>query len=94
MRRELRLQKRIVQYINLRGGRCQIRAQTPYTTVGDPDITGCYRGRHIEIEVKVEGENPTAVQEKRMDWWEEADAVVFVARSVKDVAHYFDYEWE
>lgn len=83
-RRELLLQKKIVAAINAMGGCVQIRTQTLYTTVGDPDITGCYRRQHVEIEVKVDKEQPTQVQAMRMVKWVNAGALVILARSVKE----------
>lgn len=52
------------------------RHGTAFTTAGDPDITGCYRGRHIEYEVKRPGEQPRLNQHARMDEWRRAGAHV------------------
>lgn len=67
-----------------------IRAQTPYTVVGDPDITGCISGWHVEIEVKEPGEEPTAIQRKRMTLWRKAGASTTVVESVRDAIVFAD----
>ena len=45
---------------------------------GDPDLTGCYRGRHFELEVKAPGGRLSRIQEVRLKEWHEAGAVVGV----------------
>ena len=45
---------------------------------GDPDLTGCYCGRHFELEVKAPGGRLTRIQEVRLEEWREAGAVVDV----------------
>lgn len=89
-RRELQLQKRIVDAIIAIGGVARIRTQTPYTTVGDPDIYGSYNGIHFEIEVKEDDEQPTAIQRKRLKEWKESGAISFVARSVPEAIRKLD----
>lgn len=88
-RRELRLQKRIVIALNKRR-QClvAIRAQSVYTVVGDPDVTGSISGRHVEIEVKEPGEEPTAIQRERHRIWRRAGARVVVVESVKEALEF------
>jgi hypothetical protein len=45
---------------------------------GDPDLTGCYRGRHFELEVKAPGGRLSRIQEVRLKEWRQAGAVVGV----------------
>ncbi len=52
---------------------------------GDPDLTGCLRGRHLEFEVKRPGHRPTPLQTKRLEEWTHAGAVVAVVTSVEEV---------
>jgi len=52
---------------------------------GDPDITGCLCGHHLEFEVKRPGEQPTVLQAKRLEEWRQAGAVVAVVTSVEEV---------
>jgi len=51
---------------------------------GDPDLFGCYDGRHFEIEVKRPGARPTALQQARLKEWALAGARVGVAHSVEE----------
>jgi len=51
---------------------------------GDPDLFGCYDGRHFEIEVKRPGARPTPRQQQRLKEWARAGARVGVARSVEE----------
>jgi hypothetical protein len=48
---------------------------------GDPDLAGCYRGRHFELEVKTESGRLTRIQEVRLEEWRRAGAVVGVVHS-------------
>jgi hypothetical protein len=48
---------------------------------GDPDLTGCFRGRHFELEVKAPGGRLTRIQEVRLEEWRAAGAVVGVVHS-------------
>jgi ribosomal protein S14 len=53
---------------------------------GDPDLYGSVRGRHFEIEVKRPdaAAESTELQRQRLREWEQAGAIVGVARSVED----------
>lgn len=51
---------------------------------GDPDLTGCYRGRHFELEVKVPGGKLTRLQRARLEEWREAGAIIGVVHSVAE----------
>ena len=48
---------------------------------GDPDLTGCYRGRHFELEVKAPGGRLSRIQEVRLKEWHGAGAVVGVVHN-------------
>jgi hypothetical protein len=51
---------------------------------GEPDLYGCFRGRHFEIEVKRPGDRPTALQQARLKKWAATGALAGVAHSVED----------
>ena len=51
---------------------------------GDPDLTGCYRGRHFELEVKAPGGRLSRIQEVRLKEWHRAGAVVGVVHSLDE----------
>ena len=48
---------------------------------GDPDLTGCYLGRHFELEVKTHNGRLTRIQEVRLEEWRRAGAVVGVVHN-------------
>lgn len=84
-RRELDLQKDMVDLIKSKGGLARICAQTPYTTIGDPDIYGCYKGWFFVIEVKEGDEQPTDIQCRRLLEWSNAGALTGVMRHLHEV---------
>jgi hypothetical protein len=49
---------------------------TTMVVAGDPDLTGCYRGRHFELEVKAPGGRLSRIQEVRLKEWRQGGAVV------------------
>lgn len=52
---------------------------------GDPDISGCICGRHLEFEVKRPGEQPNVLQARRLEEWRRPGAVVAVVTSIEEV---------
>ena len=78
--------KSILAYLNGQPG-CLARKRWGggMGVAGDPDITGCLRGRHFEVEVKRPGAKPTALQLKRLEEWRRAGAVVGVVESLEQV---------
>lgn len=78
--------KAILAYLNgLPGCVARKRWGVGYGVAGDPDITGCIRGRHFEFEVKRPGQGPTALQARRLEEWRRAGAVVAVVESLAQV---------
>lgn len=60
------------------------RHGTAWGFAGDPDLTGCYRGRHFELEVKTPAGAITRLQEARLAEWSRAGAITAVVRSVSE----------
>jgi hypothetical protein len=58
------------------------RHGTAWGVAGDPDLTGCYLGRHFEFEVKKPAGALTRLQEARLAEWSRAGAITAVVRSV------------
>lgn len=85
MQREGRLSAAIVKRLNACPGvLVRKRHGSAFAVAGDPDITGCVRGRHLELEVKLPGEEPTVIQRKRLAEWTQAGAIAGVATSVDE----------
>lgn len=61
-----------------------------HTTIGQPDILACYRGRFLALEVKRPGEQPTEIQRATLQKWADAGAVAGVVRSVEDLKEPLD----
>lgn len=57
----------------------------PFSTAGDPDLYGLWKGQHFEIELKREGEQPTALQSLRLEEWTHAGAHTFVVHSLAEL---------
>jgi len=51
---------------------------------GLPDLIGCYQGRALAWEVKVEGGVLTPLQARELERWSQAGAMAAVIRSVED----------
>ena len=76
----------ILAYLNdLEGCYAEKMHGSIYSQGGRPDITACYHGRRIELEVKRPGNKPTKRQLEMMRRWREVGAVVEVVYSVDDV---------
>lgn len=65
------------------------RHQSGYGKKGDPDISGCLRGRHFEFEVKQPKKQPTLAQTIRMEKWQNCGAIVARVECVDDVLDAF-----
>ena len=57
------------------------RHGSAYGSAGRPDITGCIRGRRVEVEVKQPGVGPTMRQRVELARWAKAGAVTGVVHS-------------
>jgi hypothetical protein len=80
---EGRLSTEIVAALNrIPGVLVRKRHISPFAVAGDPDIYGSAKGRHVELETKLLGKKPTALQGRRLQEWQEAGAVVGVVHSV------------
>lgn len=60
------------------------RSGSEMGTAGDPDLTGCYRGRHFELEVKASGGRVSRIQEVRLEEWRKAGAIIAVVHSAEE----------
>ena len=87
---EQTLQTSILKWLNRQPG-CIARNRHigPMDTAGDPDITGCWNGYHLEIEVKLPGKKPRPLQVKRLAEWRDAGAIAFTATALCEVEREF-----
>ncbi len=76
----------ILRYLNgLPQCRAEKRHGSVYGVRGAPDITGCLRGRRLELEVNRRGERATPLQQTRLAQWAAAGAITGVVVTVADV---------
>lgn len=61
-----------------------------YSEAGTPDIFICADGRLFALEAKVGKGKTTPIQDRRLQEWRDAGAVVGVVRSVGDVERLLD----
>jgi hypothetical protein len=75
----------IVKYLRTVPG-CAVRKRhgTAFGVAGDPDLYGTLNGRHFELEVKRVGNPPTALQERRIEEWRAAGAIVGVVHGLDE----------
>lgn len=81
------LQRKIQKYLkdNLPNAVVWKNHGNQYSVIGLPDIMCVYKGKIICIEVKIQGNKPTKLQEVTLQKLKEAGAIVGVAYSVQDV---------
>jgi hypothetical protein len=85
MMRESALVHTIIRALrNVPGLVVRKRHGTAWGFAGDPDLTGCYQGRHFELEVKTPAGSLTRLQEARLAEWSRAGAITAVVCSVED----------
>jgi len=86
MPKESTLTKKVLGYLNNLPQCKAIKIHgNAYTEAGTPDIAGCIRGRAFFLELKVPGEKPTILQQKRIKEWQEAGAISGWATSLEEV---------
>lgn len=86
MSSEAALTKRVMAYLeSLPGCHAEKRWGGGMGKRGMPDVSACYKGVRLEIELKVGRNKPTKLQEYQLRKWQEAGAVVLVARTLEEV---------
>jgi len=84
---EGKLTKKVIQWLNSLPESYCMKRQATAGRRGQVDITGCIKGRRIEIEMKVGNNKPTKIQEKWIKTWREAGAIAGCCWSLNDVKH-------
>ena len=52
---------------------------------GEPDITGCYKSKRIEIEAKALGNKATKLQKERLEVWKSCGAITGIIYDEEDL---------
>ena len=62
-----------------------VRRMSSGNNAGEPDIFGCFNGRHVEIEVKIGKNQPTKLQYAMLEKWKHYTEIVGCVWSTTDV---------
>jgi len=81
--KESTLQRRIVAAIVRRGGHA-IVTRPPGVPAGTPDVIAVYRGWCLAVEVKVDGNTTSALQDAQLARWRAGGAATLVAYNLED----------
>jgi len=82
--KESTIKRNIVKWLRcLRSSQWEVTP--PGSRPGKPDITGCWQGHYVAIEVKTETGKLTKLQDYELKQLNKVGATAFVARSVEDV---------
>jgi hypothetical protein len=81
---ETSLSQKVLSRLHAEGGRWVKNHGGPFTEVGVSDITGCWQGRYVALELKMPGEEPTELQKLFLDDVYYAGGFCGVAYSVQD----------
>jgi len=81
---EISIVKSILKYLNSQPDCKAIKTHGGIYGAGQADITGCYKGRRIEIEVKRPGYEPTRLQAAILEQWRAAGALCGCAHSLDE----------
>jgi hypothetical protein len=85
MTTETAITKRILKALNdIPGCRAQKVHGGKYGTVGRPDITACYMGLRIDLEVKRPSRKPDPKQQHELDQWAQAGGITATVHTVDD----------
>ena len=83
--REARIQKKLRQMLELRGGWVIITTPGGGIPVGTPDLIACVGGRFIALEIKQPGRYPEPAQRHVIQQIKTAGGVAEVVRSEEDL---------
>lgn len=86
---ESAFQKKVIDYIDSRGGyKIKIHVSS-YQTEGEPDVVCCYRGRFCAFELK-QGSTLSDLQEIKLELIREAGGIALEVKTIEDIAKVFD----
>ena len=86
---ESAFQKKVIDYIDSRGGyKIKIHVSS-YQTEGEPDVVCCYRGRFCAFELK-QGSILSDLQEIKLELIRKAGGIALEVKTIEDIAKVFD----
>lgn len=81
---ETKLSHKVLSQLKAEGGRWVKNHGGPFTESGVSDITGCWNGRYVAIELKIPGEVPSELQKAFLDDIYYSGGLAGVACSVQE----------
>lgn len=86
---ESAFQKKVIDYIESRGGyKIKIHVSS-YQTEGEPDVVCCYRGKFCAFELK-QGSTLSDLQEIKLELIRKAGGIALEVKTIEDIAKVFD----
>ena len=86
---ESAFQKKVIDYIESRGGyKIKIHVSS-YQTEGEPDVVCCYRGRFCAFELK-QGSTLSDLQKIKLELIRKAGGIALEVKTIEDIAKVFD----
>jgi len=86
--KESSIRTKILAYLNSLP-RSDFEVSPPNSPTAKADITGCWHGRYVAVEVKIPGKKARRAQAYRLGKLRKAGALCIVATSVEDVQDEF-----
>ena len=77
----LKMKKHLIS----RGAYAEVIWGGGFQASGIPDILACYKGRYLGLEVKLEYNKPSKIQEVKLEWINRSGGIGRVVRSVDEV---------
>ena len=81
---EKQIVKKIMKWLKTLPESYWVKVHADAANPGAPDISGCVRGRRVELEVKRPGGKATPLQLAKLRAWENAGALTAIVYSVDD----------
>lgn len=86
---ESAFQKKVLAYIESRGGYYIKIHVSSYQTEGEPDVVCCYKGRFCAFELK-QGSVLSDLQQIKLELIRESGGIAIEVRDIKQIADAFD----
>lgn len=83
--KESKYQKDAIEYLEKRGAYVLKTHVGSYQAQGEPDLTVCYRGRYVAFELKVHGNDTSALQDKKLEKIARAGGIAVKAYTLEEI---------
>lgn len=83
--RESSFQSNAINFLENKGAYVLKTHVSSYQSQGEPDLTCCYKGFYIAFELKVKGNKPSPLQEKKLEKIRRAGGIAIGAYSIEEI---------